>query len=187
MKNLLICFVLAMAVASCSSVKVSTDYDKEAAFTSYKTFKFTEHAEKLPVSELNRSRIMNAVVTELNAKGMQESATPDVLVDLNMIVKEEMSATATNTSPYGYGYGAGYYGHGYGYGYGGGFSTTNIDYNKYLVGTLFIDIIDVKKNQLVWQGRATKTIDEDASGKTRTNNINNGVKKLFVWYPPKNK
>ncbi len=184
MKNLLICFVFAIAATSCSSVKVSTDYDKEAPFASYKTFKFSEHAEKLPVSDLNRSRLMNAIVAELNAKGMVESATPDVLIDLNIIVKEEMSATATTS---GYGYGPGYYGHGYGYGYGGGYSTTNIDYNKYLVGTVFIDIIDATKNQLVWQGRATKTIDEDASGKTRTSNINSGVKKVFVWYPPKTK
>jgi hypothetical protein len=185
MKNLLICFLVMVVAASCSSIKVSTDYDKTAPFASYKTFKFSEHAQKLPVNELNRSRLMNAIVEELNKKGMQESATPDVLIDLNIIIKEEMSATATTTSPYGYGYGAGYYGHGYGYGYGTGYSTTNIDYNKYLVGTVFIDFIDATKNQLVWQGRATGTINEDASGKTRTKNINAGVKKVFVWYPPK--
>ena len=49
------------------------------------------------------------------------------------------------------------------YGYGGGFSTTTINYDTYVDGTLFIDMIDASKKQLVWQGRGTKTIEPDAN------------------------
>ena len=42
-----------------------------------------------------------------------------------------------------------------------------------------------RKKQLVWQGRGTKTIDEDASQKRREENINYAVKQIFMQYPPK--
>ncbi len=74
---------------------------------------------------------------------------------------------------------------GYRYGYGGGFSTTTINYDTYTDGTLFIDMIDATKKQLVWQGRGTKTFDENASQQRREENINYAVKQIFVTYPPK--
>jgi hypothetical protein len=46
-------------------------------------------------------------------------------------------------------------------------------------------MIDTKKNQLVWQGRGTKTIEHDASEKRREQNINYAVKQIFMKYPPK--
>ncbi len=58
---------------------------------------------------------------------------------------------------------------------GGGFSTTTINYDTYVDGTLFIDMIDASKKQLVWQGRGTKTIDQDASPQKREENINYAV------------
>ena len=68
---------------------------------------------------------------------------------------------------------------------GGRFSTTTINYDTYVDGTLFVDMIDAKKNQLVWQGRGTKTVDPDASQKKREENINYAVKLIFEKYPPK--
>ena len=44
-------------------------------------------------------------------------------------------------------------------GWGGGFSTTTINYDTYVDGTLFIDMIDTKKNQLVWQGGAPRRLN----------------------------
>jgi hypothetical protein len=39
----------------------------------------------------------------------------------------------------------------------------------------------------MWQGRATKTIDEDASSEKREQNINYAVKQIFSKYPPAKK
>lgn len=50
---------------------------------------------------------------------------------------------------------------------------------------MFVNLIDATAQKIVWQGRATKTIDEDASADKREQNINSGVKQIFTKYPPK--
>src|SRR5688572_3009698 len=165
-------------VTSCSSIKVSSDFDSQANFAGYKTYAFRPEAEALPVDDINRARIINAVTNELAAKGFTKSAQPDVLIDLNIKAEQKQTATATSSSP-------GYYGAGYRYGWGGGFSTTTINVENYTEGTLFVDMIDASKKQLVWQGRAVKTLDPDATPAQREKNINYGVKQIFTTYPPK--
>jgi hypothetical protein len=177
MKNILLFACIMVFTASCSSIKVSSDFDKTAGFSSYKTFAFTPEALAIPLDDINRNRLLAAVEKELAAKGFTKSDKPDVLIDLNIKTKMQQTATATNSG--------GYYGRGYRYGYGGGFSTTTINYDTYTDGTLFIDMIDASKKQLVWQGRGTKTLDENASQQKREENINYAVKQIFVKYPPK--
>ena len=166
-----------ITVASCSSVKISSDFDRTAGFSTYKTYSFTEEALNLAVDDLNKKRLFTAIESELAAKGFTKSeSNPDVMIDIKLKGEQKQTATATNTGGYGYGYR---------YGWGGGFSTTTINYDTYVDGTLFIDMIDTKKNQLVWQGRGTKTIEPDASEKKREQNINYAVKQIFMKYPPK--
>ena len=118
MKKHLLILVLGLEAASCSSVQVSSDFDRDASFSSYKTYAFTKEAEALPINDLNRKRLIDAVSSELAAKGFSKADQADVLVDLHVTTQQKQSATATS-SP-------GYYGAGYRYGWGGGFSTTSI-------------------------------------------------------------
>jgi hypothetical protein len=48
-------------------------------------------------------------------------------------------------------------------------------------------MVDKASDKLVWQGRATKVIDEDASAEKRTQNINTAITSIFQKYPPKSK
>jgi hypothetical protein len=178
MRKLTFLLSIMIIAASCSSVKVSSDFDKTAGFASYKTYNFTNEAKALPgINDLNKNRILTAVETELAAKGFTKNENnPDVLIDVQLKGEQKQTATATNSG--------GRYGYGYRYGYGGGFSTTTINYETYVDGTLFVDMIDVSKNQLVWQGRGTKTVDPDASQKKKEDNINYAVKQIFTKYPP---
>lgn len=181
MKKLLYFLAIMFVAASCSSIKVSSDFDKSAEFASYKTYSLTPEAQKMEgINDLNRNRLLTAIETELAAKGFTKAETnPDVLIDIQLKGEQKQTATATNSGGYGG------YGYGYRYGWGGGFSTTTINYDTYVDGTLFVDMIDAKKNQLVWQGRGTKTVDPDASQKKREENINYAVKQIFSKYPPK--
>jgi hypothetical protein len=169
--------VLAVAITSCSSVKIAYDFDKQVDFTKYKTYAFTEEALKIPLGDLDRDRLITAVETELAAKGFTKSDNPDVLIDMVITAKKRTEATATNTGGYGYGYGR--------YGFGGGFGTTQVSYNEYVDGTLIIDMVDKSTEKIAWQGRGTKTLDEDASASKRESNINYAVKQIFTNYPPK--
>ena len=179
MKQLILPILALALLSSCTSLKVTQDYDKTAPFSTYKTYQFTQEVASLPVSDINKSRLTTAVETEMAAKGFTKSDKPDVLIDIKVKTKEIQTATA-NTSGTG-----GYYGRGYRYGWGGGFSTTTINYDSYTEGTVFFDMIDVAKNQLVWQGRAVGTFEPDLSAEKREANIKNGTHQVFMQYPPK--
>jgi len=173
-KLLLLSFILVVA-ASCSSIKISSDFDKSAGFASYKTYAFTPEAEAMPIDDINRGRILSAIASELTAKGFTKSDQPDVFIDVKLKAQQIQTATATTD----------YYGTGYRYRWGGGFTSSTINYDTYTEGTLFIDMIDASKNQLVWQGRGAGTINPDASQQRREENINYAVKQIFMKYPPK--
>jgi len=86
---------------------------------------------KMPIDQLNRDRLIQATEKELAAKGFTKSDNPDVIVDLHLKAEQVQTATATST-----GYGP------WGYRYGGGFSTTQVSYDQYTEGTLFITLVD---------------------------------------------
>jgi hypothetical protein len=176
MKKIILFFAvgLVLVLPSCSSITVSYDYDKTANFGAYKTYAYTPEALSLAVGDLNRDRILAAIDAEMAARGFTKSDSPDALIDLIVKAKERTEATATNT---GGGYGR--------YGYGGGFSTTHVDYNQYVDGTLFINFIDKSTEKMVWQGRGTKTLDENASPEKKETNIKNAVKMIYAKFPVK--
>lgn len=179
MKKLL--FIAAVIMTSCSSVKVSYDFDKQVDFAKFKTYAFTQESLNLGLDQLNRDRLITAVETELAAKGFTKSDNPDVLIDLHITAKQRTEAVANTTGTGGYG---GYYGR---YGYGGGFSssTTSISYNDYIDGTLLINMVDKSTEKIAWQGKGTKTLDENANAAKKESNINYAVKQIFMNYPPK--
>jgi hypothetical protein len=176
MKKLLFPIFILLIAASCATIKVSSDFDKSAQFPGYKTYAFTPEALNLNIEELNRKRLITAIENELSLKGFTKSENPDVLIDVNVTGEKKQTATATSTG--------GYHGR---YGWGGGYGTTTVNYDSYVEGTLFIEMIDAGKKEMVWQARGVGTIDPDASADKREKNINYAVKQIFTQYPPKAK
>jgi hypothetical protein len=176
MKNLLLLPVI-MLLMSCAGPRIAFDYDKQADFAKYKTYAISDETKDLQINQLNRDRIIAAVENEMALKGFTKSDKPDVIVDVHLKGQEITTATATTTGYGGYRR----------YGYGGGFGTTQIDYNTYVEGTMFITLIDLATEKIVWQGTGTKTVDENASTEKREKNINSIVKQILINYPPKAK
>ena len=144
----LTCLVIAATIAwSCApSFKVSSDYDKAANFTGYKTFAlYNPENVNNAISELNRSRVINAIRSEMTKKGFVEDTTsPDLLVNAVAIFEDRKSVSSTSTGTggmYGYRYGA--------YGWGAGVSHTSYDVRHYKDGSLIIDIIESSSSSLV--------------------------------------
>lgn len=174
MKKLFL-LVLSFAFIGCSSVQIAYDYDKQADFSKYKTYSFNESINNLGVGDLNRDRMIKAVQDQMAAKGFTMEENPDIIVDMHVKAKQVVSATASTT---------GGYGGPWRYGYGGGFSTTQVSYNESTEGTLFINLVDVATEKIVWQGVGTKTVDEGASPQKREESINYSVQQIFTNYPP---
>jgi hypothetical protein len=163
--------LLFFTLASCSSITVNADYDKTVDFTKYKTFAYMkEGINKLEISDLDKRRILRAVDEQMLAKGFVKSETPDFLVNIFTKSHEEVSVY----SGWGYGWGYGYYPY---YGYGGyPYVSSSIE------GTLYIDFIDAKKNELFWQGIGSGYLTQDVNQKEQR--INEFATQILAQYPP---
>lgn len=178
MKNvltLLTATLLFTVLSSCSSVRVAADYDKQADFNSYKTFAFYKTGiDKAEISDLDKRRILRAIETEMLAKGFSKSESPDMLVSIFTKSSAKVNVYNNGWGPYGYGWGWSpwYWGGGF---YGNSVSTST-------EGTLFIDLIDASKKELVWQGVGTGYLTQNVDKKDAR--ITEFVNKIFEEYPP---
>lgn len=179
MKKLYFLIIILITVSSCASVKISTDYDKTASFDSYKTFAFVVYPESLPYDREMSSTALLSVERELKAKGLKKSENADLLIDIKARAGQEKTISGTSTGEY-----PDFYGVGYIYTWGAGFSTATINFSSYREGTLFIDLIDARKRQLVWQGRGVATLRPDAPPTEREKNLSEAITKILSKYPP---
>lgn len=165
-------------VTSCTSVRVAADYDKNANFTTYKTFAFFKTGiDKAEINDLDKRRILRAIETELLAKGFTKSENPDVLVSL--FTKSQQRVDVYNNS-WGYG-GWGWGGYrGFGPGWGWGWNQPNVSTRT--EGILYIDLIDANKKELVWQGMGTGYLTQNMEKKEER--IQEFVTEIMAKYPP---
>ncbi|MFH4966248.1 DUF4136 domain-containing protein [Gaetbulibacter sp. M235] len=178
-KNNLIKFipflVLLVVLTSCDSVRVATDYDKNANFSNYKTFAFFKTGiDKAEISDLDKRRILRAIESELLAKGFTKSENPDLLISL--FTKSNQRVDVYNNY---WGYGSWGWG-GYGPGWGWGWNQPNVSTST--EGTLYIDLIDANKKELVWQGMGTGYLSRNMDKKEER--IKEFVAEIMKKYPP---
>jgi hypothetical protein len=177
--------IFALMVNSLLFAQVKSDYDKEADFTSYKTYKFLgweENSDQI-LNDIDKKRILDSFQKELTARGMtRDDSSPDVGITLFIVVQQKTSTTAYTNYNGGMGYGYGRWG-GWGAGYGMGSSTTTYSEDDYLEGTVVIDFYDESTKKLVWQGILTKEVVENPA--KREKSIPKAVNKLMKQYPVK--
>jgi hypothetical protein len=172
-------FVLLASFASAQDV--SYNFDQKADFTKFKTYKWVTVKDGEPLDELTAKMVVQAIETQLTAKGLQkvESGDADLLVAYQVAVNKEKEVTTFGT---GYRYGPGWGGRWYG-GYGGGMTSTTTA--TILIGSLALDMYDSAAKTLVWRGLASKQIDTKATPEKRQKNLDKGMAKLLKTYPPK--
>jgi hypothetical protein len=169
--------MLFLLIASCSSVRVAADYDKNANFNEFKTFAFYKPGiDKAEISDLDKRRILRAIETELMAKGFTKSENPDMLVSI--FTKSQQRVDVYNNA-WGFG-GWGWGGFGPGWGWGWNQQPTVSTRTE---GTLFIDFIDADKKELVWQGMGNGYLPTQNLEK-KEERIQEFVSKVMEKYPP---
>ncbi len=176
--------VLALYVllTSCSSgPKIIVNQDPQIDFSSYRTYAYAQplSTDRGGVRSVLSGFLMAATTRELEARGLQpDNQAPDLLVDFVVFTREKIqSRSQPNTSMSmhrGRG-GAGTWG-----GYSMSASTTTV--TQTTEGTVAIDLIDVRRKQLVWEaaatGRVTDKLRENLEGVA-----NAAVADMFARYP----
>ena len=174
MKNLIL-LSFCLIFISCSSVRVFSDYDTAVDFKDYTTYAFFKPGiDEIEISDLDKKRILKAIEVELDEKQLTKSETPDLLI--NLAVKSSNDVYINQNNGFGYGYGFGFWN-------GWGLPNNNIaTVSSQTNGMLFIDLIDTKTKQLVWQGKGKGYISEYS--KKRDERIQYFVTEILKNYPP---
>lgn len=157
--------VFAVFMTGCSSVHVETDYDRQADFSSYHTYRWIPHMKKPDDNPLMRdplieSHVESAVDAALAGKGFTRitEGDPDFLVAYYFTSRNRVDIN-----------------HYYGYWY----PQTSV--YRYKEGTLIVDIVDREAKQLIWRGWATGTLEDRTHIKDQ---IDMSVRKLMERFPP---
>lgn len=161
--------LLLFTMGSCCSVRVASDYDRNVDFTPYKTYAFYKNGiDKVDISDLDKKRILHAIDEVMASKGFSKSETPDLWVNFFTRTNDQVNV---NQFGLGWGFGPFYYGN------TGVYSTTE--------GTLFIDLIDAKNKDMIWQGQGIGNITGDPERKDAM--IKEFVSQILSQYPPQRK
>jgi hypothetical protein len=173
-------------LTACSSYTVKTDYDPTISYTSYKTFDWYAASKRAKgkgsgTDPLMDKRVRASVQAALEAKGFRQEtiAEPDFLMTYYPVYQNKKYRTTTSV---GGGYGYGWGGRHWGYGVGTRFSTSQL--HKYREGTIVLEIVDSKSNQLVWQGAAEGALTNLDSPEDAQEQINKAVRELLANFPP---
>ena len=175
----LIALALALGLTVAAAQDVSYNAMPGADFNKYKTYKWVKIEGAQYPDQITDAQIKSAIDGQLASKGLTktEDDAADLYVGYQVAIDKEKQWNA-----YGTGGGPGW-GWGGRYGaYGGGMTTATS--STITIGTLGLDVYDRTVKQLVWRGRASKTIDPNAKPEKRQKNLDKAMKKLLKNYPP---
>ncbi len=158
-------------ITSCSPFKIHTDFDSEADFTHYKTFKILKSKKDRNKfgavdNQLNRIRIRRAVLSALQEKGYRqiERGKADFLVATYISMRKKIDVTT-------YGY--------HGWRYPG---PRYREVRHYKEGAIIVDIINGRQKQLVWRGIAEDVLRYEDNPEE---DVKQAVEALMKNFPPK--
>lgn len=167
-----ICLILALLASSMTPAQdVTTNSMPGADFTKYHTYKWVTIEGASHPNQIVDAQIKASIDSQLGAKGLTktQSDKADLYIDYQVSVSQQRQWNA--------------YGTGMGFRLGGGMATATSSTMD--IGTLVLDMYDPSSKQLVWTGRATKTIDPSNSQEKKQKNLDKAMQKLLKNFPPK--
>ena len=178
--------LLVLFLSSCTSVRVLSDYDKDANFNNYKSYAFYKTGiDKAQISDLDKKRILRAIEAEMGSRGFSKSESPDILVSI--FTKESEQVDVYNNfwgGGFGPGWGWGWSPYYWGGGFGPGWGWGGPNVSTRTQGSLYIDLIEAKNKELVWQGKGVGTLSNSKNIEKKEARIREFVAEILTQYPP---
>jgi len=173
--------VLGLLLTACAGFAVHYDYDARAAYGTYKTFdwyaasRYAKEKAGGMSNPLMDRRVKNAVEKELTARSyvLEAKADPDFLVTYYPVYRERRYQTATHLG-WGWGYRPWY----------GGVGTTMVQEHRYKEGTIVLEIVDFKTNQMVWRAAAEGALTDLDNPEDADEVVGRAVRQMLDRFPP---
>ena len=178
MKKILYLLSIFIFLNSCESIRVTSDFDQNYAFDNLKTYAYSKSGiDQVEINDFDKKRILKAIDIEMYNKGFRKSSiNPDFIINFFTKTNQKVNYYPS-TNYYGSMVQSPYAGIGH---YAGSWYLNSFKYNE---GVLFIDIVDNKKNELVWQGIGKGYIYSDFPEK-KGEKISAMVGKILLQFPP---
>ena len=171
--------LLALALlGGCAGYDIRYDFDASAPYARYKTFDwYTAKKGTGGTTTLMDKRVRTAVQSELQNKGfkLETQGDPDFLVTYYPIVQDKKVRTTTRV-----GLSTGW---GYRPVYGRvGVSSSQVRHHK--EGTIVVEIVDFRSNQMVWQGVAAGALTGLNNPEDANEVVPRAVRDILAKFPP---
>jgi hypothetical protein len=181
LRNLVLTAALGGFAASPALASTTHDYNHNVNFRSYHTFSFMKMHSDDPFVE---QRLEAELTRDLTKAGYQRVASGGDL----QITAFEGEHDQKQYSTFYDGLGEGGWGWGGWGGWGGGWGGDGIrqtQVQEVPVGTLLVDMYDTHTHQLVWRGRASNTLSNNAE--KNTHKFDNDIDHMLNGFPPPSK
>ncbi len=180
-------WILTLALCAASGAaaqEVYFNFDPQTDFAKYRTFRWEKHPKSADIDDLTMGQLTRGFEAAFAGKGLKQAASgpTDLVIVMQVAVKQETEITAFTTG--GYGYGPGWRG---GWYRRMGSEIITATTNTIQVGTVVLDLYDTSTKQLVWRGKVSDTVDAKAKPDKRQKNIDKAARKMLKNYPPKKK
>lgn len=182
MKHFLVTGIVAAAavLAGCESgPQVRSNLDPSANLSAYQTYMFAEKTgtDRPGYSTPITSYFKEAIRREMDARGYRyvENGPAELLINFNANSSENVDVRTTPGTTYGY------------YGYRGGLYRATafppqVETVRYKVGTANVDVVDLSKKQVLWEGIVEGRLTEKVMNDPRTA-ISNAIAEMFQQFP----
>jgi hypothetical protein len=174
-KSVALTFVVGVLMMACSqSLQVGYDHDRTTNLKQFKSFRVEPErdvqADPLLGSDLNRSRLSDAVTEVMQAKGyVFDPNGPELVVRFMTDVKDRQQVRSNNMySPYSWWW------------YGGG---NNISTYSYQESRFILNIYMNGGRKMIWQGWATGKVKAPSKKEDRETMIKNTITDILRTFP----
>ena len=162
---------LALTTLGVLAQDVKTNSMPGVDFSKFHTYKWVKIPDAKYPNQIVDTQIMNSIDAQLATKGLTKTTDEkaDLYVAYQVSVQQQSQWNA--------------YGMGGGYRWGGGMATAQE--STINIGTLVLDMYDSSTKDLVWTGRATKTLNPSKDQAKNQKNVDKAMAKLLKDFPPK--
>jgi Domain of unknown function (DUF4136) len=175
-------FLLAFLLLTVGGVRVAAqnvdvNFDKNANFLQYQTYKWVTIKDGLQLDDLTADQLRATVDVELAKKGLKKSNAneTDLLVAYQMARPGQKQLSHFNV------------GASYGSSAGATSATAGAATTTVHSGQLVLDLYEAAKQKLIWRGVVSDAIDADAKPAKKQKHMDKAIEKLLKNYPPEKK
>lgn len=170
---LLVPLVLGFAVGRAAAQDVTYNFDRDADFSKFKSYKWVDIKSAQQVDSITAREITFLIDAELAKKGLlkTDSDNADLYIGYQTALSRQ---TPWKVYRHGWGYGPGW---------GGGAATAAEEMIH--AGQLDLDMYAATEKRLVWRGAVSNAVEIKVNPDKTEKKIEKSVQKLLKNYPPK--